>query len=125
MKMNNNTCVCCGAIIPEGRQVCPKCESGTYNPDDFFSAERKKEIVIEYGHDISQLHAFKDAEMTIEIPIESISKEALEKILGYIPIVRCRNCKHFSEKSLMCKKWSKFGTVRTIPSGFCHKGELI
>lgn len=21
-----NTCVCCGALIPEGRQVCPKCE---------------------------------------------------------------------------------------------------
>lgn len=21
-----NTCVVCGAIIPEGRQVCPKCE---------------------------------------------------------------------------------------------------
>ena len=20
------TCVCCGEIIPEGRQVCPKCE---------------------------------------------------------------------------------------------------
>lgn len=25
---NNNTCVCCGEIIPEGRQVCPKCERG-------------------------------------------------------------------------------------------------
>ena len=23
-----NRCVCCGAIIPEGRQVCPKCEGG-------------------------------------------------------------------------------------------------
>ena len=23
---NENTCVCCGAIIPEGRQVCPQCE---------------------------------------------------------------------------------------------------
>ena len=23
-----NRCVCCGAIIPEGRQVCPKCERG-------------------------------------------------------------------------------------------------
>ena len=23
-----NTCVCCGDIIPEGRQVCPKCENG-------------------------------------------------------------------------------------------------
>lgn len=40
--MNNNTCVCCGAIIPEGRQVCPNCESGKYNSDEFFSAERKR-----------------------------------------------------------------------------------
>lgn len=22
-----NTCFCCGEIIPEGRQVCPKCEN--------------------------------------------------------------------------------------------------
>ena len=21
-------CVCCGEIIPEGRQVCPQCEDG-------------------------------------------------------------------------------------------------
>ena len=24
--MSANLCVCCGAIIPEGRQVCPICE---------------------------------------------------------------------------------------------------
>jgi hypothetical protein len=23
---SENTCVCCGEIIPEGRQVCPNCE---------------------------------------------------------------------------------------------------
>lgn len=22
----NNTCICCGEIIPEGRQVCPACD---------------------------------------------------------------------------------------------------
>lgn len=22
-------CICCGAIVPEGRQVCPKCENAT------------------------------------------------------------------------------------------------
>ncbi len=25
---NVNRCVCCGEIIPEGRQVCPNCEGG-------------------------------------------------------------------------------------------------
>ena len=24
--MSEDRCVCCGAIIPEGRQVCPTCE---------------------------------------------------------------------------------------------------
>ena len=24
----DNRCVCCGEIIPEGRQVCPNCEKG-------------------------------------------------------------------------------------------------
>lgn len=28
-----NTCVCCGAIIPEGRQVCPNCETWSDAPD--------------------------------------------------------------------------------------------
>lgn len=23
---HSNTCICCGATIPEGRQVCPQCE---------------------------------------------------------------------------------------------------
>lgn len=26
--MNENTCVCCGEVIPEGRQICYKCEKG-------------------------------------------------------------------------------------------------
>lgn len=31
--MNNNRCVCCGAIIPEGRQVCPTCEKKASRQD--------------------------------------------------------------------------------------------
>lgn len=27
---NTNVCVCCGAEIPEGRQVCIKCEREAY-----------------------------------------------------------------------------------------------
>lgn len=23
----DNTCVCCGEVIPEGRMVCPNCEA--------------------------------------------------------------------------------------------------
>lgn len=28
-KQPQNTCVCCGALIPEGRQICPKCEKSS------------------------------------------------------------------------------------------------
>lgn len=28
-----NTCICCGADIPEGRQVCPNCEVPDLKPD--------------------------------------------------------------------------------------------
>ena len=27
-RLAENRCVCCGALIPEGRQVCPTCERG-------------------------------------------------------------------------------------------------
>ena len=27
----DNTCICCGAIIPEGRQICPQCEDDLAN----------------------------------------------------------------------------------------------
>ena len=29
-----NKCVCCGADIPEGRQVCPNCENKTTEGDN-------------------------------------------------------------------------------------------
>ena len=29
---NENRCVCCGTIIPEGRQVCPQCERTPVRP---------------------------------------------------------------------------------------------
>lgn len=27
----DNTCICCGKTIPEGRQVCPPCEKSLKN----------------------------------------------------------------------------------------------
>lgn len=27
-RLSANRCVCCGAVIPEGRMVCPPCELG-------------------------------------------------------------------------------------------------
>lgn len=30
-----NTCVCCGNMIPKGRNVCPQCETWSTAPDAF------------------------------------------------------------------------------------------
>lgn len=27
----DNFCVCCGAVVPEGRMVCPMCEMDAYD----------------------------------------------------------------------------------------------
>lgn len=40
---NADRCVCCGDIIPEGRQVCPNCEV-KYDPREFFSAEQSDKV---------------------------------------------------------------------------------
>lgn len=47
---NENTCVCCGAPIPEGRQVCPKCEHmldefNEHQPGYILTAEEMKKAL--------------------------------------------------------------------------------
>lgn len=31
---NDSCCICCGAPVPEGRQVCPECEGGVNREPD-------------------------------------------------------------------------------------------
>lgn len=35
----SETCICCGAVIPEGRQVCPNCESLSIQVPDYCERE--------------------------------------------------------------------------------------
>ena len=44
VKMNENRCVCCGRIIPEGRQVCESCEAAAYYHEE--TPEDKAERII-------------------------------------------------------------------------------
>lgn len=37
MLRNVNRCVCCGAIIPEGLQVCKSCEDGVVNQPSHYT----------------------------------------------------------------------------------------
>lgn len=40
--MAENTCVCCGEVIPEGRMVCWKCEGRLYW-EEMYGNERREE----------------------------------------------------------------------------------
>ncbi len=37
----NNTCVCCGSVIPEGRQVCKKCEGEKVNHPSHYQGKHE------------------------------------------------------------------------------------
>lgn len=39
-------CICCGDIIPEGRQVCPACEDHTHIRNHVVMVRNKKQCVI-------------------------------------------------------------------------------
>jgi len=55
--VNDDRCICCGAIIPEGRMVCPQCEQYCKDDhkkkkstliDDFFDKIDKRVLVNEF-----------------------------------------------------------------------------
>lgn len=47
----------------------------------------------------------------------------LEQLPSAGQIIRCKDCKHYSP--FICRAWSKYGTIQTIPEGFCYKAERI
>jgi len=42
-----DTCVCCGAYVPEGRWVCPDCEKTDYTDPEWGFGKEKKEPIID------------------------------------------------------------------------------
>lgn len=78
-----------------------------------------------YGWPItSGTKIWKDSEMTIEMPLESISKEAFEAIFGLVPIIYCKDClylcKYDRRYNCYCKKL-KFWPNE---NDYCSKGIL-
>lgn len=43
--MSENRCVCCGEIIPEGRQVCIRCERTTYGKETNMNEKQVDRII--------------------------------------------------------------------------------
>ena len=49
--MNENTCVCCGEIIPEGRQVCWRCEHKTTKVGSILQSHNVPKELVEKVYD--------------------------------------------------------------------------
>lgn len=67
---SNETCICCGAEIPEGRQICPRCENDTY-----------RHAIRHYGREEQTVVAIEEmAELTKELSKNYRGKENREAI---------------------------------------------
>ena len=104
--MSANLCVCCGAVIPEGRQVCPNCESKTEGT--------QREHYNAYHREYYQKHREK-----INARRRELTKEVTR-------VIRCKDCVFFDRFDHY-----KNGTVQQVcqmgysitPEGFCHRAK--
>ena len=75
----------------------------------------------DYGIDVSDARFWANVEMTVEIPMPD--KKTVEKVLGYIPIVRCHKCLYWKyEPGPMEGLCRRCGNV-TRSMHFCAYGE--
>ena len=82
----------------------------------------------EYGYDTHNMHFFTDETLTIEVDMSEVPREEIEKVLGGVPIVRCKDCKYYCKSLIdeatnlpMCGAWS----APQKQDGFCNYGERM
>ena len=78
----------------------------------------------EYGIDTHGMKLFSDESFECEIPMDSISKETLAKLIGGVPIFRCKDCK-FWEQERRDKEYGDcmYHLSLTHASDFCSFSE--
>lgn len=88
--MAEDRCICCGAVIPEGRQVCQKCES-----------MREKEAIEELKP--NKNFPFDDyvSEGARELAINALEKQIPKKVIGIEANLLNRYCPS-------CNEWAGF-----------------
>lgn len=85
---------------------------------------------LDLGYDISQMKAFEDETLTVEVDTSNWTTEQWAAILGGVPIIRCKDCKHFELDHFenvsgvplivgheICTKWG--GGCKTDTNGYC------
>ena len=81
----------------------------------------------EYGYDIGNAKVYTDEELTLEFDASHLTREDWERILGGIPIVRCKDCKYYTYyHECTCDHWDtdpgcEYPSVNE--SDYCSYGE--
>ena len=71
----DNTCVCCGAAIPEGRQVCKACEEG-FTDRNRETLEKLRKIAEKIGSAL--IESFEAAKEALEECLAPILEAAMD-----------------------------------------------
>ena len=91
---NAERCVCCGAVIPEGRQVCPICETRKCDsPVTMIFHEMQTKM--EHG----VVEAFQQIDINIDKAgvIRALEAYRMRRAGELVKVVRCKDCE-WSEK---------------------------
>lgn len=88
----------------------------------------------DFGYDISDMKVYEDETLTIEMDTSNWTLEQWVAITGGVPIIRCKNCKHFELNHWesvsgiplivaheICTKWGD--GCKTDSDGYCFMGE--
>ena len=71
--MSENRCVCCGDIIPEGRQVCPYCET----PEIFVAEVKTRDKTYTLKGSFLQCANWTDSIMKLKSVVEVNIRRAI------------------------------------------------
>ena len=117
-------CVCCGAIIPEGRQVCLNCEMGVNEKTKLIDANK----VFERANEVTFM-GFRAEERKKHF-MDLVSEILKQPTVDAVEVVRCKDCKHYvqflrDEKECRCTIFSGCydRPYPTEPDDFCSYGE--
>ena len=78
----------------------------------------------EYGYDIWNMKVYQDEELTLEFDTSNLTREDWEKIIGGIPIVRCKDC-DYTDESLDEDHdyWCLHHGIYIDADDYCSRGE--
>ena len=70
------------------------------------------------GVDVSDLKVWQDETFTTEVDTSGWTADMWRDVFGLIPIIRCRDCRFFSE-DWRCLTWHQ----HTVEHGYCYRAE--